>query len=78
MLILIVVDSPGVIEFVISNVVDVKLFCFSPNDVDNPDIFYCANVGICAEFQTLVVVKSIIFVVEFNEKSVVVFMSRAN
>jgi hypothetical protein len=38
-LILIVVDSPGVIEFVISNVVDVKLFCFSPNDVDNPDIF---------------------------------------
>ena len=51
----------------ISSVVDVKLFCLYPNDVDNPDILDCANVGICAAFHTLVVFKSILSVVVFNE-----------
>jgi hypothetical protein len=46
--------------------------------VDNPDIFVCANVGICAAFHTLVVVKSILFVTVFNEKSVVKFVRSDN
>ncbi len=70
-----VVVAPLLLPIISCPTVLLMVTCFASNAFCNPDILVIANVGICASFHTLVVVKSIFFVVVFNEKSVVKFIS---
>ena len=62
-----VVVNPLPLPIISCPVVLLIVACFPSNAVCSPDVLLIANDGICESFQILVVVKSILFVVEFNE-----------